>query len=390
MAFFLPFIPFVVERFSTPAAPDLPPPKPYQQPSNNIPHLFTAQQEQCSTIEWYHKLSSSSETYKNCRVISMTLAKALRSPLSHEFVQFIVEDSSTGTRTRVFTDRIDSSPPDRVIVGRDWASPKNPSDQDDMPMPLMSLSFTNQPFPVIQLAALMAAITEREPEYHFYSTMCWWYAMTVFKSAMMYAGDNCEVKEWKFAKYASSMVVWDGIITPREQMEMEAHAFKRQDIEGMSWQVNGDAVPKWTTDRYLKTVTEVFENETAREEYEEAMQINPSQKMDFHKVDSFLTVIKEAPKEDVIDSVPTSADYNKATAAFIQAMLNEPDARKNQEAFEEAWQKQQQAAHPEEGIKYIRQKELYWGPKADQRRDFDRSIECFVGGVLRRMNEAKV
>lgn len=283
MAFPL-FIPFIIERFSTPAAPNLPPPKPYQQPSNIIPHLFTAQQEECSTIEWYIRLSSSSETYKNCRVVSMTMAKALRSPLSHEFVQFIIEDTSTGTRTRVFTDRTDSTPPDRVIVGRNWASPKNPSDQDDMPMPLLSLTFTNQPFSVMQLAALMRAITEREPKYHFYSTMCWWYAMSVFKSAQMYAAGNCEVKQWKFANYASNMVVWDGIITPREQMEMEAHAFKRQNVERRDWLVDGDGVEKWTTDRYLKTVSEAFENETAREEYQEAMQIDQSQKMDFGKV----------------------------------------------------------------------------------------------------------
>jgi len=316
---FLPFvIPYVKELYTSPTAPDNTPPIPYQQPSITIPHLFTAQQEEWSTPEWYAVLMSATETYECCEVVSITTAKALRSSVFHEFVQFIVEDTNTGTRTRVFTDRTDSrTPPDRVIVGRDWASSKNPSNQDDMPMPLMSMTFPEHKRPgIIELAKLLACTTLQEPEYGLISTNCWWYAKLVFETAKAHFGNDGVHKEWPFARYANSVTVCAGFITERERMEMEARAFKHQNVEKYDYQVNDDSRGKWTTDRYFDSVAQTFNDEKAQEEYEEAMQLDSSEKLDSTKASgsnatsnlyiltpllqmlAFLNKVKEAPPQE--------------------------------------------------------------------------------------------
>jgi hypothetical protein len=99
-----------------------PPPKKY----NNFPSHF-AQYEIFSATDWFKKLSAAPSTYKTYEVVSITWVKALASPLSHEFVQFVVEDTKTSTRNRVVADRHENG--DWAIVGWDWASKKSPSDR---------------------------------------------------------------------------------------------------------------------------------------------------------------------------------------------------------------------------------------------------------------------
>lgn len=71
-------------------------PKLYKQNSNSVPHLFVDQPESLSTEEWGGLLAASPETYTGCELVFLTWAKALESDLSHEFIQFIVEDKRNG------------------------------------------------------------------------------------------------------------------------------------------------------------------------------------------------------------------------------------------------------------------------------------------------------
>lgn len=256
---------------------------PIQQKSNHIPHLFVDQLEERKTQEWLDLLSSSRSNYDHCQVVSLTHGKALASPLSHEFIQFIVEDTHNGVRTRVFTDRQKQSPPDRVIVGNNWASDKNLSDQKDLPMPLKSLTFQGKRPPVIALAEVLAAVTRRAPEYKYTSTMCWWYAGSVFETARARFGG--EIREWQFASWASQMVVWDYIVVPKVDMETEARQFKKQNIEGMSYQTPTAGFKKEiTTESYLKNVANMMNSEQTQKEYEEALAIDSSEKFDLRLV----------------------------------------------------------------------------------------------------------
>ncbi|KAG9965953.1 hypothetical protein KCU61_g1520, partial [Aureobasidium melanogenum] len=388
------YIPFFTETVTQLDPFDLQPPKPYQQAFHPIPHLFTTEQVEYSTEKWFEVLDSARETYESCKVVSITTAKALGSSVFHEFVQFIVEDTNTNSRTRVFSDRTDSrTPPDRVIVGRDWASPKNPSGQTDMPMPLMSLTFMPESRPcVVELAEILKNITLQGPKYGFFTKNCWWYAKLVFETAKACFATRFVYKEWPFVKYANDLAIWHGFFTSEEKMKADAYAFKKQNVEKYDYQVNGDVRHKWSVEGYLEALSDTLKDEEAQKGYREAMQLDSGAKLDSDKMISFLNTAKETSR----DSEPSTEAYDKATAAFVHANLNGPDAEVNREAFEEAWQRQQRAIHqseqqdPEEKVFYIRHKELYWGAMAKQRQEFDRSVECFVGGVLRRMNEAKV
>lgn len=168
-------------------------PKLYKQNSNSVPHLFIDQPERLSTKKWASLLVASPETYAGCELVSLTWAKALESNLSHEFVQFIVEDKRHGVRTRVFSDRQKKGETDNVIVGWDWSGENNPSEQNDMPLPLKSLVFNNNNRPsVVALAQVLATVTARASDYSF-SRICFWYARSVFETAKAEWGG--EVKE---------------------------------------------------------------------------------------------------------------------------------------------------------------------------------------------------
>ncbi|KAF3040227.1 hypothetical protein E8E11_007542 [Didymella keratinophila] len=361
---------------------------PYQQAKNSVPDLFVDQQVSHSTTRWAQILAASPSTYEHCRVVSLTWAKALASPLSHEFVQFIVEDERNGTRTRVFSDRIDKDEPDRVILGRDWSSANNPSDQKDMPMPLYSVTFDGNRPRVADFAALLAAVTARAPAYHLYNTMCWWYAKSVFDSAVArYGGQH---RQWTFSRYAYTMVIWDYTVTPKYQMEDEARAFKKQNIEGMSYQIpsrSSDAPKPLSSEEYLAKVGTMLKNEEIQKEYEEALQVNGGEKVD----PQLLRVAVQTVQDNAPELPAQTGEFKKAADTFIKTVLDEADAERNLEAFDAAWQKNQRVERnvpDDDDTKFIRMKEHYFGqPGQQEKQDFDRAMECFVGGVLRLLDE---
>ncbi|KAI8934281.1 hypothetical protein NX059_009022 [Plenodomus lindquistii] len=318
---------------------------PIQQQTISIPHLFVDAEREYTTVEWFESLRRESHLYRDCYVVSVTMAKAITSPLSHEFIQFIVEDSSTGVRTRIFSDRRDPKGklPDCIIIGRNWSSAYNPSGQVDLPMPLLSIDYKSggRP-PLLEFAQIMATITLREPEYKITSTMCWWYAGTVMiMTAFQYTGRG-EVKRWKFEKYASKMLVWDNFdfFTPRKQMEEDARRFKDQNVEGMSYQAPTNAKKILTSDDYLKDVTTMLQSEETQKEYAEALRIDKSQALDTEKLHE---VIQEVKTIDADAQAPpiTIADMQEASKVFTETLLNEPDKDKNLAAYEAQWQKNQ-------------------------------------------------
>lgn len=254
-------------------------PIPYKQGTNSVPHLFVDKPDRISTEAWASLLTSSPATYKDCELVSLTWAKALESDLSHEFIQFIVEDKRNGVRTRVFSDRQNNDMTDSVTVGWNWSGEKNPSGQKDMPLPLKSLVFddTNRPC-VVELSILLATITARAPNYNIIR-MCFWYAQSVFESAAARWGG--QVKEWPFSRYAYRLVLWDYDFMSKFDMENSARQFKKQDIEGMSYQAPTTVhKPKFKTERYLGQVGMMLQDEEVQKDYEEALALDATEKVD--------------------------------------------------------------------------------------------------------------
>ena len=185
---------------------------------------FFSAYERLSTADWLKKVLVQSELISTSKVVSMTWVKALTSPFSHEFIQLIVEDSTTGQRTRIAVGREETG--DWVICGWNWASGDPPSHHYTLPLPLLSLDFhkSNRP-DIVTVSQLFAMVTERRPEYRLSREMCWWFAETIFEE--MHSRYDCSIKEWKWAKYRYSFIVVTKLLQ-RRTLRKHAEAFREQ------------------------------------------------------------------------------------------------------------------------------------------------------------------
>ena len=202
-----------------------------REKDNKIPGLF-GHYEILSTTDWFHRLSANPSMYVTLQVVSMTWVKGLASPLSHEFVQFVVEDTTRRTRYRLVADRHENG--DWVIVGWDWASGKSPLDRHSLPLPLVSLTFNDvrsRPN-VFSIGKVLADVTASRPSYNIMKEMCWWYAEAVFEAA--HAKFGGELKEWKWSRFRYSFIVRTNVLR-RETLASEAEEFEKQNAEDMSF-----------------------------------------------------------------------------------------------------------------------------------------------------------
>ncbi|KAL2427118.1 hypothetical protein ABEF95_008773 [Exophiala dermatitidis] len=190
--------------------------------------------QKLSTSAWLEAIQNEASQYRNCQIQSISWIKALASPFSHEFIQFIVKDSVSGERTRVVAGREDSG--DWVYVGWNWQSGQVPNDHYILPLPLLTLTFGCEiggRLPDVQsLAKVLASTTERQPYYTFHREMCWWYAETVFDGMFSQYGGS--VKEWEWAKYRYSFIVKTSLLR-RKVLTEHAERFKSELMEGMEY-----------------------------------------------------------------------------------------------------------------------------------------------------------
>lgn len=163
--------------------------------------------------------------YDSWRIVSVTWVKALASHMSHEFIQFIAEDTATGERTRLIADRQETG---------DWVSitpnPNDPSemsstftglgsglwskstpyrDRHTLPLPLVSISFGE---PTLQgdsrpalrsIAELLVDITARCSEYNPLREHCWWFSEAVIEELRMQF-PWAKLEEWQWHRYRYS------------------------------------------------------------------------------------------------------------------------------------------------------------------------------------------
>ncbi|KAK5070019.1 hypothetical protein LTS08_001287 [Lithohypha guttulata] len=159
-----------------------------------------------NTADFAITLEDNDELEK-CTILSITWVKALASPLSHEYIQFIVHSSDTGKRHRLVAERSDIG--DLVTVGWDWSSGNYASHHHVLPLPLLTLSYedlpTDKPPTIKQFANILHETSEIRP-YNLMREMCWWYAEKVFVETSRKFPDT-RVKQWPFANLRYSFVV---------------------------------------------------------------------------------------------------------------------------------------------------------------------------------------
>lgn len=172
-----------------------------------IPNLFEDKEKTIQTQEWYSLLSQSPQEYQNCVVKTLTHVKNLRSKVVHEYLQAIIEDLDTGTRTRLIAERQVAQ--DQIILGR-WASKKSSSGPSgDLPLPLFSVSFDSNNFKVLDLAGILAHTTEIGGKYNLLTKSCSWFALTACM-ALKYKFNGRE-ERWYFWKWRGRLIIFNKV-----------------------------------------------------------------------------------------------------------------------------------------------------------------------------------
>jgi hypothetical protein len=207
--------------------------RPLSLPSttNTLPAIFKSF-HRFSTQSWHETIVSQPSIFANLQIRSITWIKALASPFSHEFIQFVVEDSVTHARTRIAAGREENG--DWVLVGWNWASGDVPSDHYQLPLPLLTLDFPNTSSrpSLSQLSEVLSQTTTAKPAYKMRREMCWWYAERVFE--IMHERFGGKVEEWKWARYRYSFIVRTDWIR-RKVLTKCAEEFRRGLGEGMKY-----------------------------------------------------------------------------------------------------------------------------------------------------------
>lgn len=156
------------------------------------------------------------------QVRTMTWVKALASPLSHEYLQVLVEHLDTGKRKRIIVERSDWG--DTLTVGWNWSSPGYASHHHVLPLPLLTASFTAGHGPNLDQFCRTLSETSKIRPYKLLREMCWWYAEKVFiTTAQSYS--HAVVKQWPYAHLRYSFVVRTEWIR-RPQLVAAAEAFR--------------------------------------------------------------------------------------------------------------------------------------------------------------------
>lgn len=196
------------------------------------PRSFSHLPERLSTIDFLEEVRLSNR-YIHHRVVSTTWVKALASHMSHEFLQFVVEDTRSGRRERLLSDRQETG--DWVMIPEPTTSTSSKIPWQQMtpykrrhtlPLPLVSVTFDN---PVsrpnlLAMAELLADTTNQCPEYNALREMCWWFAEAVIDSARE-RFDDTSVKEWRWAKFRYSFIVCNNWVR-RRTLEQDAGEFE--------------------------------------------------------------------------------------------------------------------------------------------------------------------
>lgn len=186
------------------------------------------------TTSEFHAMVKHNPELKELKVKTVTWVKALASPLSHEYIQFVVGNEHSAKCHRLVVERSEWG--DLVTVGWDWSSGEYASHHHILPLPLLTLSFDQKTCPSAPTLSDFAQILSETSAHQGYSLlreMCWWFAEKVFlRTAQEYHGGL--LKSWPHANLRYSFVVRTEWIT-RPKLVQAAEEFRRQNIRQMRY-----------------------------------------------------------------------------------------------------------------------------------------------------------
>lgn len=194
----------------------------------SIPYLFIDTEEVIPTENWYNYLIDQPGVYRNCFVRRITHIKNVGSVVSHECLQIIVQDESSGARTRLIARQIEG---DQVIIGH-WqsfrsslrffssdvscdsgfgsissCSSSSSSSRPDLPLPMFSLTFDPpHKLNVCELACILHYISKLTQKSIFYNANSFWYALTVYETARLWR--KASQIPWRWSSVRGCVLLW--------------------------------------------------------------------------------------------------------------------------------------------------------------------------------------
>ncbi|KAK5659089.1 hypothetical protein OQA88_1179 [Cercophora sp. LCS_1] len=226
----------------------------------SLPSLFDSPQEIIiTTQQWYSLLSQNQGAYDDCVVRALTHVKNLRSKVTHEYLQVIVEKVEAGVeeskpkRTRLLAER--QNPQDQVIIGRrnwgatsssgssSWLTSSSSSSSSggrvgDLPLPLFSLEFNSDVLKVRDLVRLLKLATDEGGKYSFLNHNCYWFARNVYDAVKLKF--SCVEKRWRWRS-------WRGLpILRTARMKPDAESFVKDREDNFNYAPGvADALQVW-------------------------------------------------------------------------------------------------------------------------------------------------
>ncbi|KAH7273313.1 hypothetical protein B0J15DRAFT_566502 [Fusarium solani] len=171
----------------------------------SIDYLFTDRRSVKPTREWAELLRASKDKYANCRVVSLTRVKDLNSVWKHEYVQFVVEETGSKDRARVYAERGNKTNLDWVTFGPIETKVTGSKHDEDLPLPLTSLIFGGESGEdvakrptVLEIAEILAATTLVGGAYSDWGHHCFWYAYTAYDATKRQFGKWAKEKRWRW------------------------------------------------------------------------------------------------------------------------------------------------------------------------------------------------
>jgi len=198
-------------------------PRMSSQSEPELPNIFENSKREINVLEWGKKTTQNPNVYKNCFVRHFTHVKDLDSPVFHEYLNVIVENTSNNSWTRLIVER--QREQDQVIVGRwptlkgydaKWrpkdcfykpvialaSSSSSSSSSGDLPLPLTTRSFQKNSCSVKLLARLLKWTHDKHPNYDLLKWNCYWYSYEIFEGVRAPSLNQVfEDYTWNFANW---------------------------------------------------------------------------------------------------------------------------------------------------------------------------------------------
>jgi hypothetical protein len=209
-----------------------------------------------STDAWHSLLQSKQYPVKPTATLqSMTWVKSLSAPLSHEYLQFVIDCNDSGKRYRLIAERdtdgdwayfiASSGICESSVMSNKISRLRLYDYQHDLPLPLLSVSWSRLPAQkrptIAQLATVLAQTSQLCPEYNVMREHCWWYAEAVFEQMFASSSNKLppaapgpsehaqpDLKHWPAGAYRYSYILLGKRMLRRNVLIEQAKVFREE------------------------------------------------------------------------------------------------------------------------------------------------------------------